>query len=626
MAEFQQFVMQSIAWIKHVLHSVWGLLNQIEDGLSVQLAGTAFEPYYTQLKSGLLMVPKSLWLIIVPALLMIWTVARLTRVKRTAEPAVQQEVAMNNSTQVIADNATVPAVNKISSTVIDQWTNTDSAQAVTSDAPSVAAATQSSIAAHTIDLWTAHTPTSPEVVAVESVTTPKYTVSEAAINSWTAPAVQAMLEEPAALGAISASTIHSWTAPVAQVAAVAEPAIDSEIAITVPKYTVPESIIDGWTTLTPSVSEATESAVGTRAASSNKISEAAIENWTAASSVTVSSTTEPEVNDAPINIVSSKAIDSWTAPTALTGLASVTAAAATSSVTSVSNATIEGWLNPVLSDSVVETPVVETPVVITPAVETPAVAIPVAATLSGVVFAEPAAPQVSPTREKTSASGAVVAHATPNELNALTEQNMPEVKADIEIQGAPVPASEVTKESLMAAQSVVSLRAVELTSNETIPTQSVITIESLGAIEPKRGDEMLQQVLKGLTADQLSLGSTKKAPSETSAKPMNVNSLIRQYAERTMAQSTKSQINYKLFNERSLLIKWMTTVQPDELLKHAQEAHRAEQVEVAQHILNEVLLRGNATQCAQALDARNLWMSQSKTTTIHTAAPTHGAH
>ena len=33
------------------------------------------------------------------------------------------------------------------------------------------------------------------------------------------------------------------------------------------------------------------------------------------------------------------------------------------------------------------------------------------------------------------------------------------------------------------------------------------------------------------------------------------------------------------------------------------------QSEVAQHILNEVLLRGDAAQCTQALDLRNAWLT-----------------
>lgn len=126
----------------------------------------------------------------------------------------------------------------------------------------------------------------------------------------------------------------------------------------------------------------------------------------------------------------------------------------------------------------------------------------------------------------------------------------------------------------------------------------------------------LKQVLNGLTADQLDLRSQKPANRATqfnetdTEKTTDVNGLLQQYAERAAVKSSEHTIHYGVFKERARLQKWMHALAPEQLLTHAQSAHQQGQGEVAQYILNEVLLRGDAAQCTQALDLRNAWLTQ----------------
>ena len=69
-------------------------------------------------------------------------------------------------------------------------------------------------------------------------------------------------------------------------------------------------------------------------------------------------------------------------------------------------------------------------------------------------------------------------------------------------------------------------------------------------------------------------------------------------------------MNYYALAERTRLQKWMSTQSEDDLLTHAQKAYGEGYPNVAHHILNEVLLRGNAAQCTRALDLRNEWHIQ----------------
>ena len=127
--------------------------------------------------------------------------------------------------------------------------------------------------------------------------------------------------------------------------------------------------------------------------------------------------------------------------------------------------------------------------------------------------------------------------------------------------------------------------------------------------------DKLKQVLNGLTADQLDLRSKEpmnqvaQTSEPRTEKIADVNGLLQQYAERATAKPTEHSMQYGVFKERARLQKWMHALSPSQLLSHAESAHQQGQDEVAQHILNEVLLRGDAAQCMQALDLRNAWLT-----------------
>ena len=138
-----------------------------------------------------------------------------------------------------------------------------------------------------------------------------------------------------------------------------------------------------------------------------------------------------------------------------------------------------------------------------------------------------------------------------------------------------------------------------------------------------------KQALHGLTADLLDLrqvpvnkttdttqpimptaASTASlaATSAGAASRLNINHLLRQYADHTLDKA--DQVNYYALAERTHLQKWMSMQSEDDLLSHAQKAYGQGYPNVAHHILNEVLLRGNAAQSTRALDLRNQWHIQ----------------
>ncbi len=158
---------------------------------------------------------------------------------------------------------------------------------------------------------------------------------------------------------------------------------------------------------------------------------------------------------------------------------------------------------------------------------------------------------------------------------------------------------------------------------------SPVEAETLGETEvteilPEAAEEIqhrFKQALHGLTADQLDL--RKPASDATAAIPnaasgaaatsiassrLNVNHLLRQYADHTLDKA--GQVNYYALAERTRLQKWMGTQSEDDLLTHAQKAYGEGYPNVAHHILNEVLLRGNVVQSTRALDLRNEWHLQ----------------
>lgn len=99
------------------------------------------------------------------------------------------------------------------------------------------------------------------------------------------------------------------------------------------------------------------------------------------------------------------------------------------------------------------------------------------------------------------------------------------------------------------------------------------------------------------------------APSDSGTSGLNVNHLLRQYANHTAEKSGQA-VNYYALAERTRLQKWMSAQSIDDLLDHAQKAYAQAYPNVAHHILNEVILRGNAAQSTQALDLRNQWHIQ----------------
>lgn len=181
----------------------------------------------------------------------------------------------------------------------------------------------------------------------------------------------------------------------------------------------------------------------------------------------------------------------------------------------------------------------------------------------------------------------------------------------------------VRKSNSFVPPNVVSMYAVRLLNPQSAPigtTQSIKTplqTSNQPEVETSVGQDFdkLKQVLNGLTADQLDLRSKEpmnqvaQTSEPRTEKIADVNGLLQQYAERATAKPTEHNMQYGVFKERARLQKWMHALSPSQLLSHAESAHQQGQDEVAQHILNEVLLRGDAAQCMQALDLRNAWLT-----------------
>ena len=165
----------------------------------------------------------------------------------------------------------------------------------------------------------------------------------------------------------------------------------------------------------------------------------------------------------------------------------------------------------------------------------------------------------------------------------------------------------------VASAAVVHAEGV-IAATPPLPTPLETLIESKPNTNVAQDFDKLKQVLNGLTADQLDLRKNP-ANESTPAKPVgsvktaDMNGLLQQYAERSMVKSAEHNIHYGSLKERTRLQKWMSVLDVDQLLTHAQAAYQSGQDRVAQHILNEVLLRGNSAQCTKALDLRNGWLT-----------------
>ena len=181
----------------------------------------------------------------------------------------------------------------------------------------------------------------------------------------------------------------------------------------------------------------------------------------------------------------------------------------------------------------------------------------------------------------------------------------------------------VQKSNSFVPPNLVSVSTVRMSKTTPVPTNTSNPIQTplQTSNQPEvqstasQNFDKLKQVLNGLTADQLDLRSKEpmnqvaQTSEPRTEKIADVNGLLQQYAERATAKPTEHSMQYGVFKERARLQKWMHALSPSQLLSHAESAHQQGQDEVAQHILNEVLLRGDAAQCMQALDLRNAWLT-----------------
>ena len=96
---------------------------------------------------------------------------------------------------------------------------------------------------------------------------------------------------------------------------------------------------------------------------------------------------------------------------------------------------------------------------------------------------------------------------------------------------------------------------------------------------------------------------------ETAATPtldMNVPQFLNQFSH-NLPEPTFTSVDYEDLLDRTRLQAWLNTHTVDQILLFAQDAHDARYDDVAQLMLNDVLLRGNAEQCAAVLNLRYLW-------------------
>ncbi len=96
---------------------------------------------------------------------------------------------------------------------------------------------------------------------------------------------------------------------------------------------------------------------------------------------------------------------------------------------------------------------------------------------------------------------------------------------------------------------------------------------------------------------------------ETAATPtldMNVPQFLNQFSH-NLPEPTFTSVDYEDLLDRTRLQAWLNIHTVDQILLFAQDAHDARYDDVAQLMLNDVLLRGNAEQCAAVLNLRYLW-------------------
>ncbi len=87
---------------------------------------------------------------------------------------------------------------------------------------------------------------------------------------------------------------------------------------------------------------------------------------------------------------------------------------------------------------------------------------------------------------------------------------------------------------------------------------------------------------------------------------VDMPNFLREYSH-NLPEPTFTSVDYEDLLDRARLQAWLNTHTVDEILLYAQDAHDARYDDVAQLMLNDVLLRGNADQCAAVLNLRYLW-------------------
>lgn len=166
----------------------------------------------------------------------------------------------------------------------------------------------------------------------------------------------------------------------------------------------------------------------------------------------------------------------------------------------------------------------------------------------------------------------------------------------------------LSAEQLDLRQSTVSMDDVDNADNRIQP----ITVD----VATEQNDGAMTEF--GTTAASVEapitppIGAVNPPVQAQNVPHLDVNQQLKRYAERERQREKSREQNipvpYDKLNERVRLQKWMTAFSPEQLLAHAQTAHGQGEERVAQHILNEVLLRGNGAQSTTALDWRIRWI------------------
>ncbi|WP_189490909.1 hypothetical protein [Formosimonas limnophila] len=107
------------------------------------------------------------------------------------------------------------------------------------------------------------------------------------------------------------------------------------------------------------------------------------------------------------------------------------------------------------------------------------------------------------------------------------------------------------------------------------------------------------------------MAAVKVAPevvNQNTAPELEVDmpTFLREYSH-NLPEPTFTSVDYEDLLDKARLQAWLNVHSVDEILLYAQDAHDASYDDVAQLMLNDVLLRGNAEQCAAVLNLRYLW-------------------